>query len=375
LPLVIGAIGFAQLGAGSVIGVAIQLAAATAAGIIYVRRPRVHNPGEIVVDDRGVWMWNELVAKMEDIVGLSVTSTAQGTRLTSISLKNGSTVELVLDTDVHVAELRQALGLALARSASRRFQGHATLGCLGSLAAFVSAIVATIWTAMLIDPNNHIVLWGTLVPTMLIAVPLLFGRIKKVTATCGEEGVHIKRLIGSRFIRYDEISDVVASFGKIVVIRTAKRTYNIELPSNEDATAMIENIRQRSSMPKAEGDENLGAILARGDRSNEAWLDAVRRQASAVESSYRTQHLAEDRLWTVLEDPSADPTARVAAAVALRTTTRTADPKMRVQIDQRVRIAASTTAFPQVRIALEEIADAATEDEIPARVMQAMRNS
>jgi hypothetical protein len=381
LPALTASLGFYLLSQRNPLGLAVQLTTATALGIIYVGRPRRKNPVRIVVDDRGIVLNNIVFAKLEDIVGLSVTGITQGgaqKRLTSITLRNGSTIELILDSDVHVAELRQAVGLALARSASRRFVGHSSLGCLGSLAASVTALVATVWAATVANFEGHLVLWGTIVPSLLIAVPLLFSRMKKVTVTCGEEGIHIKRVFGSRFVRYDQITAIDTSFGKIVTMRTGGGTaggtiYNFELASSEDARAMLDDVRQRASMPKVEGDENLGAILARGTgQSIQAWMEAIRKQATPGDG-YRSQHLSEDRLWAVLEDPSADPTARVAAAIALRTTVRGAAPQVRVQLDQRVRVAASSTAFPEVRGALEQIAEAESDEEIPARVMSVMK--
>lgn len=378
LPILMVSIGFFLLADKNPLGLGMQLVAATAAGIIHVAKPRRKRPVRISVDDRGIVLDEMVFAKLEDIVGLSVGSITQGgaeKRLTSITLRSGRMIDLVLDSDVHVAELRQALGLALARSASRRFVGHSSLGCLGSLAASATALVATIWAATVVNFDAHLVLWGTVVPSLLVVVPLLFSRMKKVIVTCGEEGIHIKRvLLGSRFVKYDEITSIAASFGKVVTMHVGCTTYHFELPSGEDARAMIEDVRQRASMPKVEGGgENLGAILARGGQSIEAWMDAIRRQASPGDG-YRSQHLSEDRLWAVLEDPSADPTARVAAAIALRTSVgRGAPPEVRVQLDQRVRVAASSTAFPQVRGALEQIADAESDDEIPARVMSVMK--
>jgi hypothetical protein len=381
LPIAMAGLGFWLLAERNPLGLAVQLVMATTAGIIYVAKPRRKMPMRIMVDDRGIVLSNTLFAKLEDIVGLSVTGITQAgqqKRLTSITLRSGATIDLILESDVHVAELRQALGLALARSASRRFVGHSSLGCLGSLAASMSALIATIWAATVVNFDAHLVLWGTIVPSLLVVVPLLFSRMKKVVVTCGEEGIHIKRaILGSRLVKYNEITAIDIAFGKVVTMRVGKTIYRFELPSNEDALAMIEDVRQRASMPKAEGDENIGAILTRSTgQSIEAWVEAVRKHASPGDG-YRSQHLSEDRLWAVLEDPSADPTARVAAAIALRTSVGrgggTVAPQVRVQLDQRVRVAASSTAFPQVRGALEEIANCESDEEIPRRVMRVMK--
>ena len=102
------------------------------------------------------------------------------------------------------------------------------------------------------------------------------------------------------------------------------------------------------------GGENT--LLARGRRPAEEWLTAVRKQAAPGNESYRSATLPEDRLWSVVEDPGADPTARVGAAVALRAQLRVAG------VEKRIRIAAGTTALPEVREAFAEIADEPDDD-------------
>jgi hypothetical protein len=169
-------------------------------------------------------------------------------------------------------------------------------------------------------------------------------------------------------VKYQDMDAIARQLGSIVFLQVNQKRLAFELPSEEDASAVVEDLHRRAAMPAPDRDENVAALLARGERSTSEWLAAVRKQASPSEGS-RNLHLAEDRLWAVLEDPSADPTARVAAAVALRTQS---GGRRAPELDQRVRVAASSTAFPQIRIALEEVVDAPDDEQVVARVMRVL---
>jgi hypothetical protein len=64
-----------------------------------------------------------------------------------------------------------------------------------------------------------------------------------------------------------------------------------------------------------------------------------------------------DRLWRVAQDPAQAPAARAAAAVALSPTLDESGRARLVQI-------AKATAAPKLRVALERVATAASEEEL-----------
>jgi hypothetical protein len=372
LPAVMAIVAVALLANDNVLGLVPQMIAVTALGIGIVRRPRRHVPARIKLDGDVVLIDDLGVARMRDIVGISVLATGLAAkqetgRLVSLSIRGRAPLDLVLGSDSHVAELRAAIGLVLARSASRRFHAQAPLGCMTSVLAAMTGLFAAIMLVSNVGSSNLLLL-GMLAPVLLVGSPLLFGRLKQVVITCGEEGIHVKRLFGARLVKYFDVESINSTFGSIVSIQTGELRLSFELPSTEDALGLVEDVRQRAAMPAPDGEANVAALLARGERSMPEWLEAVRKQASPRTEGYRSLHLAEDRLWAVLEDPSADPTARVAAAVALRAQSQARVP----ELEQRVRVAASTTAFPEIRIALEEVADAPDDEQVAARVMRVL---
>jgi hypothetical protein len=99
-----------------------------------------------------------------------------------------------------------------------------------------------------------------------------------------------------------------------------------------------------------EHDAPAETSLARGERSVEAWTDALR----AGTGQYRERALRFEELTDILDDPRQSPEMRVAAGVALSGKEGGAE---------RVRIAADTTADPQ----LEALLEAAAEGEVAER--------
>jgi hypothetical protein len=99
---------------------------------------------------------------------------------------------------------------------------------------------------------------------------------------------------------------------------------------------------------------DVAALVARGGRTAEEWTRAVRALLAGASADYRSNAVPEENLWRVAEDPTAEETARVGAAVALRT---------RMDDDGRARMlrVAEATVSPKVRVALR--AAASEEDE------------
>lgn len=96
------------------------------------------------------------------------------------------------------------------------------------------------------------------------------------------------------------------------------------------------------------------AVLARGERPLEDWIRASE-AAGVGDAGYRVAAIPRDRLWAVLENAAAEPSAREAAAIALR-----------VQLDdaerERLDRVAQKSASPRLRITLDAVttgADAA----------------
>jgi hypothetical protein len=100
-------------------------------------------------------------------------------------------------------------------------------------------------------------------------------------------------------------------------------------------------------------------FLARGTRTLPDWIRDMRAFGTGEAGAYRTISIPRERLWSVLESPTADPSAREGAALALHASL---DGEER----SRVLAIAAKSASPRLRVALDAIADA--EDEQRVRV-------
>ncbi|RYZ66758.1 MAG: hypothetical protein EOP08_04245 [Proteobacteria bacterium] len=108
--------------------------------------------------------------------------------------------------------------------------------------------------------------------------------------------------------------------------------------------------------------------LARGERSRGEWVAALRRRAEAGQESYRLAAVPAEQLWAVLENPEADPSARIGAALTLRIQTGP-EPALR----QRLAVASRATALPEVRSATEILAGEETEAVAVAKLTRTLR--
>lgn len=174
-------------------------------------------------------------------------------------------------------------------------------------------------------------------------------RVEREQTPYGEQH-HLARLV----LRDGRVIRVGARLGLVghAALDAVDRAYD----ALEQALA-----RYRSTEPVAAAGQ-----LTRGTLEADAWLE----QASRVrEGNFRDGALTSEDLLAIVEDPSAEPTARAAAAYALRVREGDQRPSMREPDRVRVRAAAASTAAPQVRIALEATADEASEEATVRRAL------
>jgi hypothetical protein len=95
--------------------------------------------------------------------------------------------------------------------------------------------------------------------------------------------------------------------------------------------------------------------FSRGDRPVGEWLEALRCLGSPSHASYRCGKAKVEQIWSLVESPSATPTARCGAAVALRG-------HFDKTGHERIRSAARSAVAPGLRAALEAAASASDAD-------------
>lgn len=110
-----------------------------------------------------------------------------------------------------------------------------------------------------------------------------------------------------------------------------------------------------------------GAVLRRADRTVREWVRALRAMGAGARDDHRTAPVVAERLWRVVEDPSADAESRVSAAVVLGA-------RREPGTEERLRSAARATAALRVRVAIDAAAggdEAALEEAIGATEAEA----
>jgi hypothetical protein len=162
------------------------------------------------------------------------------------------------------------------------------------------------------------------------------------TATVGADGLRLEWLGMRRFVRHVEIRDVYANdSGIMITLQNEKRVYL--WGSTRAVAALAERLTQARTAAVGEHAEAT-PLLLRGARTVERWVTDLRALGPGA-SEYRAP-VSPDRLWEMVEDAAADPTARAGAAVAL-------GPSLDDNGRARLRVVAQATASPKLRVALD----------------------
>lgn len=202
---------------------------------------------------------------------------------------------------------------------------------------------------------------------LLVAVAVGLVVVDKSLRTrvkVGADGIYTESRIRRRFYPFSQIQsaelgdwgvDLHLRSGETRELRTRPRGDRRE--KDFVTAALLERIQEAlAQRDERQGEPQAAALIARGERDVDAWLEGLER---LKQGGYRIAALDEERLWKVVRDASAAPTARAGAAMLLR---GTLDEEGRAKL----RIAAEATALPRVRVVLEAAADPKREAELRA---------
>jgi hypothetical protein len=225
------------------------------------------------------------------------------------------------------------------------------------------------WLAVVLTSAPWVVFQvAELLPKVLLPL-VLFGylivgiqALLPQTVEVGEDGVMLRSLGRRRFIRFDRIAAVTKN--EVGVNLRLHGGSDVELllsqkekadPKRVDALhTAIENARTDYALLTRAEEE---ALLVRGSRDLETWTKDMRALGEGGRSGYRAIAIPEERLWNVVENASADPSAREGAAIALHA-------RLDDEGRDRLRVAAGGIAAPRLRIALTTIAETAEPERI-----------
>jgi hypothetical protein len=183
------------------------------------------------------------------------------------------------------------------------------------------------------------------------------------TLRIGTDGVVIQRLWHRRFLSRATITSAGEREDRLVLWQRSGVPVTLRTSGRAEATAVAQRIREALA---DRGDPGAGSTaLARLDRHGRSVADWLReaRTLGAARAGYREAALDRRDLLDVLEDATAPPERRIAAAAALGAGEG--------EVRTRVKAAAETCADPRLRVAIEaagagEIEEAQIEEAVRA---------
>lgn len=171
-------------------------------------------------------------------------------------------------------------------------------------------------------------------------------------AIVGTDGVLIRWLGTKRFIPLSEIESVARMPARVRLYLKGGKSYDLFFRSSENtdvpeagllAERVQEALDRRGALHALDR-----SVLTRPDGDAASWIASLR--TLVREGTFRDAAVSAEQLWQLVEDPLLDPAQRAAAAVALT-------PSLAEAGKARLRVVASSTAAPKLRIAFEAAAE------------------
>jgi hypothetical protein len=288
---------------------------------------------------------------------------------TPIELQVGSTEEarsilrvLGLDVSQTVAEFR-----TLSRAVAKRRYIAAIVGVLiGMYGGFVSAFARGHGGA-----TGAVLGLGFFVA--IASMITLFVMPTKLSV--GADGIVLRWFFRDRFISYGDVAHVERyekgvgrsrHVGLSVALRSGEE---VLIPTghakwgDEELSIIGERIRQAMETFRSGDAAADAAMLRRGARRPAEWVAALRAIGAGANADMRTAPLPRERLFRIVESPTAPAAERAAAAVAL-------GGELDDETRGRLRVAADASASPKLRVVLTAAASGASEAELEAALSE-----
>ncbi len=206
-----------------------------------------------------------------------------------------------------------------------------------------------------------------LYPIALVLFPVLgVFALWPAHVTVGPDGVLLTWLGLRRFYPFSRIRSVLqrgalstrnvitlADGGEVHLIARENASRDEERHAQHAALRLrVEGALEAYRRRAPEGDPT--SLLAAGGRSAIEWMRSVRAM-NAVSGGYRQAALSPEQMWRVVQDPTASPSTRAGAAMAL-------SPSLDEAGRDALLRAAEACAHPRVRVALTSLAAGEPED-------------
>lgn len=289
-------------------------------------------------------------------------------------------IVLRVEREAEGQELLRALGFDAGHSAAelRIASGIVAMPVANQLLLLLLPVLGFAVSVVAIGALLHAAGGPFVVLMIVMLMTWIFGLAFTPTKVrIGTDGIVTRWLGRERFIPhasvkafavYDEIVGTKRQHG---VKLTTPSGEEIRLPTGQTDLGAAEAARLHARIREARDAGSAGnaavTSLLRGGRSARAWLQALRAAGSEGAQGLRVPAVPHETLLRVVEDASADETARVSAAIAALASDDEST-------KQRVRVAAEVSASPKLRVALDRIVESASDDEL-AEVLDAIEGS
>lgn len=321
------------------------------------------SPVRAQVGSRGLFIDGRLLLKASCIEGGSLVPRCGSQPLVLVRARGlARGIALAVRDRAMGRALLRALGVARTPAAarywtsSRALADRRTLGLAVTTLAIVLAggFVAGHYTAAAV----------ALAVVALVAV--VVGAAAPTRVTVGADGVLIEWLGSTRFISWLAVAAIEAFERGVVLALESGEWLTLGTPADtselaaSEREAMLErmNVAWRACA-RARPNNPAALLVRRAGGNTRVWVGAMR-GVSTVWHGYRSGGVPGDRLWSVAEDPAADRTCRLGAALALA-------PSLDAPGKSRLLAAAASCAEPRLRIAMKTVAQASlTDDELAA---------
>lgn len=280
--------------------------------------------------------------------------------------------EVAVEDPAQAERVLDALGVGVnARTA--RFRGYAP-------------VFGRSWVVGLLGLMVGAVLFGLAVPIQapwlfLLGLPVMIAS-SVIGLTCnlhvGADGLLIGTRIAPQFVPWSEVHALEPYDAGVLIKRREGKT-SIRIPMaqrrfgkiyDHDAVniqAFVTRARLALTAYRRGDQPNVAALIARRGRSTDEWLRALfahldpgsgRREG---DHDFRTAPILDDQLWSIVESPTAETSARAgAAAILARAMTSSSSESDRA----RFRVAADACTEPHLRVVLDQTADGASNEDV-----------
>jgi len=265
-------------------------------------------------------------------------------------------------------------GFAIAFTAQE--EAHALVEALGRPSERVVTEVA-LEPSLLVGGFRALPWWKTALLVMLamllvLVVPGLHANRSLLGATAafhrtleiGVDGIRVRSGVVDEFLSYAQIAEVTVRRDSIVIRQQGGRESVLPLEHGARALEVVARIQ------KAAAAAGAVATATRAERSETASLlggvggAELRSIGTESDASYRACRVPRERLWSMVEDPSATEAIRARAAVALSGALSAED-------RGRLRAVADLSVSPKVRVAVDAALGASKDPHLDERRIDA----